>query len=70
MDKVQAHWQVWREVNHAAEPGGNEAGGWFADLTQELNLTPDQVEKTSAALESSAGTVYSAMREASKTSFR
>jgi Spy/CpxP family protein refolding chaperone len=38
-DKVQAHWQVWRQVNHEAEVGGLNA------LTKELSLTPDQVSK-------------------------
>jgi Spy/CpxP family protein refolding chaperone len=50
VDKVEAHWQVWRESNHEAHPGGVEKGGRLKDLTEELNLTPEQVEKMSAAL--------------------
>ena len=50
VDKVQAHWEVWRQVNHEEEPGGRERGGWLAGLTEELSLTPDQVNKISAAL--------------------
>ena len=50
VDKVQAHWEVWRQVNHEAEAGGREHGGRLAELAQELSLTPDQVDKISAAL--------------------
>jgi Spy/CpxP family protein refolding chaperone len=49
-DKVRAHWAVWRQVNHDAEPGGREPGGRLADLARELKLSPDQLEKMSAAL--------------------
>ncbi len=49
-DKVEAHWEVWRQVNHEAEPGGRERGGRLARLTEEVALTPDQVTKISAAL--------------------
>jgi Spy/CpxP family protein refolding chaperone len=49
-DKVQAHWDVWRQVNHEAEPGGRERGGHLAALTERLSLTPDQVSKISGAL--------------------
>jgi Spy/CpxP family protein refolding chaperone len=48
--KVEAHWVVWRNVNHEAPPGGREAGGRLAELARELNLTADQQEKMSAAL--------------------
>ncbi|HXB54784.1 MAG TPA: hypothetical protein VN461_08385 [Vicinamibacteria bacterium] len=50
VDKVQAHWEVWRQVNHEEKPGGREPGGRLAELTQEVSLTPDQVNKISAAL--------------------
>ncbi len=50
VDKVQAHYTVWRQVNHEAEAGGKEKGGRLAALTDELALTPDQVDKMSAAL--------------------
>jgi Spy/CpxP family protein refolding chaperone len=50
VDKVQAHYQVWRQVNHEAEAGGKEKGGRLADLTAELSLTPDQVDSMSTAL--------------------
>jgi Spy/CpxP family protein refolding chaperone len=51
VEKVQAHWGVWRHVNHEAEVGGKEQGGRLADLAQELGLTTDQVEKMAAALQ-------------------
>ncbi len=50
VDKVQAHWEVWQQVNHKAEPGSREPGGRLAEFTQELNLTADQSEKISKAL--------------------
>jgi Spy/CpxP family protein refolding chaperone len=50
VDKVQAHWEVWRQVNHEEKPGGVERGGRLAELTEEVSLTPDQVTKISAAL--------------------
>jgi Spy/CpxP family protein refolding chaperone len=50
VEKVQAHWEVWRHVNHEAQPGGREPGGRLAALTEELSLTPDQVEKISTGL--------------------
>jgi Spy/CpxP family protein refolding chaperone len=49
-DKVQAHWEVWRQVNHEEEPGGRERGGRLAELTKEVRLTPDQAAKISATL--------------------
>lgn len=49
-EKVQAHWDVWRQVNHEAEAGGNEKGGRLTELTEDLGLTPEQVEKMSAAI--------------------
>jgi hypothetical protein len=50
-DKVQAHWDVWRRVNSDAEAGGREKGGRLEVLAREVALTPDQVEKMSAALQ-------------------
>ncbi len=49
-DKVQAHWEVWRKVNHEAEPGGREKGGRLAMLIEELALTTDQSDKIAANL--------------------
>ena len=49
-DKVEANWEVWRQVNHEAEMGRRDKGGRLADLAQELNLTAEQTEKVSVAL--------------------
>jgi hypothetical protein len=50
VDKVQAHWEVWRKVNHDAQAGGKQEGGALAELAKELSLTPDQVETISGRL--------------------
>ncbi|HTP29323.1 MAG TPA: hypothetical protein VMK12_27125 [Anaeromyxobacteraceae bacterium] len=52
-EKVKAHWQVWRHVNHEARAGGRERGGRLAELARELDLTPTQVDKISADLQAS-----------------
>jgi Spy/CpxP family protein refolding chaperone len=51
VDKVKAHWDVWHKVN-VEEKAGNkdEKAGHLAKLTKLLSLTPDQVDKISAAL--------------------
>jgi Spy/CpxP family protein refolding chaperone len=58
VDKVQAHWDVWRQANHEATFGGTEQGGRLAELATELSLSADQVQKLSAALQAAhaAGT--------------
>jgi hypothetical protein len=50
VDKIEAHWDVWQEVNHGPFGGDRERGGRLAELAQELNLTAEQVEKISAGL--------------------
>jgi Spy/CpxP family protein refolding chaperone len=51
VEKVQAHWAVWRKVNVEQKAGNkDEAGGHLAKLTKLLTLTPDQVDKISKAL--------------------
>lgn len=50
VDKVQAHWDVWRQANEGGEPGSREPGSRLAELTKKVNLTPDQVDKMSEAL--------------------
>jgi Spy/CpxP family protein refolding chaperone len=50
-DKVRAHWAVWRNVNVEARPGAKTNGGRLAEITRELSLPPEQVEKLSAALQ-------------------
>jgi Spy/CpxP family protein refolding chaperone len=51
VEKVQAHWDVWRQVNHDEEATGRGRGGRLADLARELTLTPEQVGRISAALQ-------------------
>jgi Spy/CpxP family protein refolding chaperone len=63
VDKVKAHAEVWRHVNHEAEPGGREHGGRLAELTKDLSLTPEQVEKIGAALKASAPGVRAHFRD-------
>lgn len=53
-DKVQDHWEIWRQVNDEAEAGNRSQGSRVADLAEELSLTTDQVEKISAALTASS----------------
>jgi Spy/CpxP family protein refolding chaperone len=50
VDKVQAHWEVWRRVNADEQPGAREHGGRLAKLAEEISLTPDQVEKIGSSL--------------------
>ena len=50
VDKVEAHWEVWRQVNVDEDAAGRAPGGRLGALTLEVSLTPDQVEKASAAL--------------------
>ena len=47
---MQAHWEVWRQVNHEAEGGGREKGGRLAELAKDLSLPADQVDKLAEAL--------------------
>jgi Spy/CpxP family protein refolding chaperone len=54
VDKVKAHVEVWKKVNHDEEHGSKEKGSHLAVLTEELSLTPEQVEKISAALKKDA----------------
>jgi len=54
VDKVAAHAAVWKKVNHDEEPGTKDKAGHLAALTEQLALTPDQVEKISAALKKDA----------------
>lgn len=54
-DKVQAHWEIWREVNLEADAGGKTQGSRLADLNEELNLSTAQLEQMSAALTASFG---------------
>jgi hypothetical protein len=55
-DKVEAHFDVWREVNtdaEAREKKGPRRG--MEELTRELTLTPEQLTSVSAALDAAHG---------------
>ncbi len=51
VDKMQAHWAVWQDVNHKADPSARENGSRLALLAAELSLSADQIDKMSAALQ-------------------
>ena len=53
VEKVKAHAEVWRNVNHDSAPGSRERGGRLAELTKDVGLAPDQVEKIGEALKAS-----------------
>ena len=52
VDKVMAHWSVYKHVNSDEEASSHEHGSRLAKLATELSLTPDQVDKISASLKS------------------
>ncbi len=54
-DKVQAHWEIWREVNADAEKGVQDKGGRLAALSEDLELTAEQLDKMSKALTEAFG---------------
>jgi len=54
VDKVRAHWEVWRKVNVDEKAGSKEKGTRLAKLSELLGLTADQVDKISAALAAGA----------------
>jgi hypothetical protein len=49
-DKVQAHWEIWREVNDGLEVLGTQRGGRLAELALELELSTEQVDRISKAI--------------------
>ena len=51
VDKIEAHWTVWKESNAGDQAADNQkAGGHIAHLAKELGLSDDQVTKTRANL--------------------
>jgi Spy/CpxP family protein refolding chaperone len=49
VDKVEAHWEVWKKANAQEEKAGDVAHPGHLDrLAKDLNLAPDQVEKVRA----------------------
>ena len=53
-DKVEAHATVWKKVNTEEPVGGKQEGGRLAHLQKSLDLSSDQVDKISAALQKNA----------------
>lgn len=55
VDKVEAHFMVWKEANGGAAAAAkeHEQGGHIAHLAKELSLTNDQVDKLKASFASS-----------------
>lgn len=51
VDKIEAHWTVWKETNAGDQAADNaKAGGHIQHLATEIGLSPDQVQKTQANL--------------------
>ena len=50
VDKVTAHWAVWRSVNVEEEVGSRDKGGRLAHFADEESLSPEQVEKIGTGL--------------------
>jgi Spy/CpxP family protein refolding chaperone len=54
VDKIDAHFEVWNDVNTADETANRDAhGGHLAKVAKELGMSPDQVEKSRANFKSS-----------------
>ena len=46
VDKVEAHWEVWKKTNGQDEKAGDAAHPGHLDrLAKDLNLAPDQVDE-------------------------
>jgi len=54
VDKVRAHAEVWKKLSDDEEYGAKDKTTRLGALAEELSLTPDQVEKISAALKKDA----------------
>jgi Spy/CpxP family protein refolding chaperone len=50
MDKVEAHWTVWKKANVGESEPADGSGSRLATLEADLTLTPDQTTKIRAAL--------------------
>jgi Spy/CpxP family protein refolding chaperone len=54
VDKIDAHFGVWNDVNAGDETASRDAhGGHLAKLAKELGMSPEQVEKSRANVKSS-----------------
>jgi Spy/CpxP family protein refolding chaperone len=50
VDKVEANWHIWRDVNHEEKAGSQERDDRLADFAQDTGLTAEQTAKLGAAL--------------------
>lgn len=58
VQKVEAHFHVWRDANSEDEPVTRDTrGGHLGALAKELGLAPDQVEKIRANFKASMGSL-------------
>jgi Spy/CpxP family protein refolding chaperone len=51
VDKVEANWHIWRDVNHEEKSGSQERNDRLADFAQDTGLSADETAKLSAALQ-------------------
>jgi Spy/CpxP family protein refolding chaperone len=57
VDKVESHWAIWQRSNAEEQKEVTADEGHLAVLTVDLSLTPDQVAKTRASLDSNMRSV-------------
>jgi Spy/CpxP family protein refolding chaperone len=50
VDKVEANWHIWRDVNHEEKAGSPDRNDRLADFAQDTGLSADQTSKIAAAL--------------------
>ena len=50
VEKVRAHWEVWRQVNSEEDSTDRGANVRLIALTRDVSLTPDQVARATASL--------------------
>ncbi len=50
VDKIQAHWAIWRSVNVEEQVGSHEKGSHIEHFAHEESLTPEQTDKLAVAL--------------------
>jgi Spy/CpxP family protein refolding chaperone len=50
VDKVEAHWRLWRQASLDTSDPASPSGGYLSILASELGLTADQVDKLRAGM--------------------
>ena len=69
VDKVEANWHIWRDVNHEEKAGSQERNDRLADFAQDTGLTADQTAKIAAALSASGNDPSSQLDPAEMDSY-